>query len=126
MIFNIVHKLCFDMHTLHPLNYSRSPKSNGLQENTTSKIPVPSARQKHREKEKGKEKENISSMRPKSELMKTTTLEIHLLEEKTQRVVKQQSRRGVPKGKKSSVLIKNYRADYTWNRGGRLKELRIR
>uniref|UniRef100_K1QQN7 SFI1-like protein n=1 Tax=Magallana gigas TaxID=29159 RepID=K1QQN7_MAGGI len=65
-------------------------------------------------------------MRPNSELMKTTTLEIHPIEEKTQRAVKQQSRKGVPKGKKSSVLIKNYRADYTWNRGGRLKELRIR
>lgn len=101
-----------------------------MQENTTSKIPVPTARQKRREKEKGKEKENIViSMRPNSELMKTTTLEIHPsdpIEEKTQRVIKQQSRKGIPKGKKSSVLIKNYRADYTWNRGGRLKELRIR
>lgn len=87
---------------------------------------MPTARQKRREKEKGKEKENlVISMRPNSELMKTTTLEIHPME-KTQRVVKQQNRKGVPKGKKSSVLIKNYRADYTWNRGGRLKELRIR
>lgn len=88
---------------------------------------MPTARQKRREKEKGKEKENlVISMRPNSELMKTTTLEIHPMEEKTQRVVKRQNRKGVPKGKKSSVLIKNYRADYTWNRGGRLKELRIR
>ncbi|KAK3095944.1 hypothetical protein FSP39_021123 [Pinctada imbricata] len=29
-------------------------------------------------------------------------------------------------GSKSSISIKNYRADYTWNRGGRLKELRLR
>lgn len=82
---------------------------------------MPTARQKRREKEN-----LVISMRPNSELMKTTTLEIHPIEEKTQRVIKQKSRKGIPKGKKSSVLIKNYRADYTWNRGGRLKELRIR
>lgn len=105
--------------------YCRSPKNNNVQENAVSKIPLLTARQKRREKEKEKGKENVS-VAPRCDLMKTTTLVVHPVEEKTQKVSKQQSRKNVPKGKKSSVLIKNYRAGYTWNRGGRLKELRIR
>ena len=38
--------------------------------------------------------------------------------------VKQKALKGT--GSKSNIKIKNYRADYTWNRGGRLKEIRIR
>lgn len=105
--------------------YCRSPKNNNVQENAVSKIPLLTARHKRREKEREKGKENVS-VAPRCDLMKTTTLVIHPVEEKTQKVSKQQSRKNVPKGKKSSVLIKNYRAGYTWNRGGRLKELRIR
>ncbi|XP_022344687.2 protein SFI1 homolog [Crassostrea virginica] len=103
----------------------RSPKNNNVQENAVSKIPLLTARQKRREKEREKGKENVS-VAPRCDLMKTTTLVVHPVEEKTQKVSKQQPRKNVPKGKKSSVLIKNYRAGYTWNRGGRLKELRIR
>lgn len=47
-------------------------------------------RQKRREKEKGKEKENlVISMRLNSEFMKIIILEIYFMEEKIQRVVKQ-------------------------------------
>lgn len=37
-----------------------------------------------------------------------------------------QRRREKQDGGKSQIQIKNYRPGYTWNRGGRVKELKIR